>query len=274
VIETRAEMAEIRSALAAEFRTAIDDACARIGAVLDPASPTTDFLVALAAEVRTAETAPASVPYPELADPDRYWAASVLPQIRALRDQVGTIIEWLESRVITTMEVAERELKLMVDEAMRGGGVNPLADRRDLEAALHERCNELHDQMAALLTVMPDPGPVVSARQWLSDAMQAQASADVDSLKTRYLAEAGGDDAHQQFAEQQWTETYLDRVAHRLALLAGAPPWRHQELALIGYERTVTACGEALQSAVGRLQAPLAGIPDILLERFDQGLGD
>lgn len=269
MMEMRAEVAEIREALAAEFRVAVEDARARVAAVLDPAVPTTEFLAALATELRRAEADPSAVPYPELADPDQYWHASVQPQTQTLRDQVGTILEWLESRVIATMEVAERDLKLMVDEAVADLGHNHVADRADLEAALHERCTELHHQMAELLDVLPDPAPFAAVRAAHAESLRAQASVDVDALKPRYLAEAGGDEAHQRFAEQQWSETYADRVAHRFAMLAATTPWRHQELALVGYERARSDCEAAVEAAVARLQAPLGGIPAILLERFD-----
>lgn len=270
--ETCTEVVEIRDALAAEFSDAVDDARARVAAVLEPAEPNAEFLAALAAEVRRAEADPSSVPYPELADPDQYWRASVQPQTQTLRDQVGAILEWLESRVIATMEVAERELKMMVDEAVGGLGANHLADRAELERALQERCNDLHHQMAELLHVLPDAAPFAGLRADHAEAMRAQAAADVDSLKPRYLAEAGGDDAHQRFAEQQWSETYGDRVAHRLAMLAAATPWRHQELALVGYERARGDCEAVMEEAVTRLQAPLGGIPQILLERFDDAV--
>ena len=272
--ETRVDVMEIRDALAAEFRVAVDDARARVAAVLEPAEPTSEFLAALAAEVQRAEADPTSVPYPDLADPDQYWHASVQPQTQTLRDQVGTILEWLESRVIATMEVAERDLKLMVDEAVGAIGPNHVADRGELERALQDRCNELHHQMAELLHVLPDPVPFAALRAGQADAIRMQAEEDVDSLKPRYLAEAGGDEAHQRFAEQQWSETYADRVAHRLAMLAAATPWRHQELALVGYERARLDCEAAVEEAVARLQAPLGGIPEILLERFDSAVSE
>ena len=269
MMETRADVAEIREALAAEFRVAVDDARARVVAVLEPALPTAEFLTALAAELNRAEADPTAVPYPELADPDQYWQASVQPQTQTLRDQVAAIVEWLESRVIATMEVAERDLKIMVDEAVNAVGANHLADRAELERSLHERCSDLHHQMAELLHVLPDPRPFAAVRAAQGEALRAQAASDVDALKPRYLAEAGGDEAHQQFAEQQWSETYGDRVAHRLAMLAATTPWRHQELALVGYERALADCAAVVEASVGRLQAPLGGIPEILLERFD-----
>lgn len=270
--ETSAEVMEIRAALAAEFRAAVADARARVAAVLEPARPSTEFLGALADELRRAEADPSSVPYPELADPDQYWAVSVQPQAQALREQVEKIIEWLEARVIATMEVAERDLKLVVDEAVADVGPNHVAARSELEAALNDRCTELHHQMAELLHVLPDPGPFDATRQAHAAAMHAQATADVDALKPRYLAEAGGDEAHQRFAEQQWSETYGDRVAHRAAMLAAATPWRHQELALIGYERAAAECEAAVEASVSRLQAPLAGMTAVLLDRFDTAL--
>lgn len=264
--DTRTEAAEIRTTFTTELRDAVEGARAKIAAVLEPATPSEEFLFALAEEVRRAETAPDSVPYPELAEPDRYWDASVIPQIRTLGERLAVIVEWLESQVIAAMAVAERGLRLMVEDA---------ADSRDpsarsaLEAALTERCEELHAQMGDVATVLPDAGPLSRARQALVDAVQSQAAADVDTLRSHYLAEAGGDEAHQRFAEQQWAETYGDRVTHRAAMLAAVTPWRHQEMALVGYERSVSACAENLEATVARLRMPLRDIPTLLLDEFD-----
>jgi len=268
--DTRTEAAEIRTAFATELRDAVENARARIAAVLEPATPSEEFLSALAEEVRRAETAPDSVPYPELADPDRYWDASVIPQVRTLRERLEVIVEWLETRVIATMVVAERGLRLMVEAAVDSR--DPSA-RTALEAALTERCGELHAQMGDVATVLPDPEPLSRARRALVDAVQSQAAADVDSLRSHYLAEAAGDEAHQRFAEQQWAETYGDRVAHRAAMLAAVTPWRHQELALVGYERSVAACVEDLEATVVRLRTPLRDIPTLLLDEFDAAVG-
>ncbi len=274
VTETRADVAAIREALAAEFGVAVNEARARLAAILEPALPTVAFLAALASELNQAEADSRSVPYPELADPDQYWHGSVKPQMRTLREQVAAIVEWLDDRVVAAMEIAERELNIMVDEAVNGLGINHLADRAELERLLHERCSELHRQMAKLLQVLPDPAPFAAVRAAYSENLRAQAVNDVDALKLRYLAEAGGDEAHQRFAEQQWSETYGDRVTHRLAMLAAISPWRHQELALVGYERTLADCEAAVEESITRLQSPLGGLPGLLLERFDRAIND
>lgn len=262
-------MSEVELALAAEFRSAINDAQGRIAAVLDPACPTVEFLDALDAELRQAASDPDSVPYPELVDPDSYWEASVKPQARAVRTAAVTILEWLESRVINTMGVAEADLKQLVDTAASDPGVNSEATRTDLERQVGERCGALRHQMAELLDVLPSLEPMERARARYLDSLRATAAADVDGLKVVYLREAGGDDAHQRFAEQQWSETYSERIAHREALLAAAAPWRHQELALVGYERARTEVEGLVESAVARLQAPLGGMTGLLIARFD-----
>ncbi len=194
-------MSEVEQALAAEFRAAIDDARGRISAVLEPACPTEAFLHALTAELGKAEVDPASVPYPELVDPDVYWEASVKPQARALRVAVVAIVEWLEQRVINTMTVAESDLKQLVDVAVADPGANVMAARAELEKRLRDRSSALHHQMAELLEVLPPRALLDQARAAHADSLRAAATADVDSLKAAYLREAGGDDAHQSFAE-------------------------------------------------------------------------
>ena len=262
-------MSEVELALAAEFRSAIDDAGARIASVLEPQCPTAEFLDALQGELEQAASDPASVPYPDLVDPESYWEASVKPQARALRASVVTIVEWLESRVINTMEVAEADMKQLVDTAAADPGLDPEATRARLEDRLGERCGTLRHQMAELLDVLPSRTPLDDARSAYRDSLRATAADDVDGLKVAYLRDAGGDDAHQQFAEQQWSETYSDRIAHREALLAATSPWRHQELTLVGHERAWAEVEALVEAAVTRLQRPLGGMTDLLIARFD-----
>lgn len=259
-------------ALTDEFRSAIDDARERVAAVLTPACPTTAFLAALREEVLRAINAPDSVPYPELADPDAYWEATVKPQAKSLRSAVEAIINWLEERIITTMEVAEADLKAIVDAAAAAPGLDPEAARAELADVVDARCRELHHQMAEVLGVIPDRIALEQAKAGSAEAMRDAATADVESLKPAYLRDAGGDEEHQRFAEQQWSETFADRVAHREALLAGAPPWRHMELALVGYERALAEVERMVEETTVRLQAPLTGMHALLLERYDQTL--
>ncbi len=262
-------MTEVEKALAAEFRAAVEDARARVGALLEPACPNVTFLKALADELSKAANSPDSVPYPELVDADAYWEASVKPQAKALRDGVLGIVEWLENRVINTMEVAETDLKQTVDLAGADPGSNPTAMRSEINDRVAGRCSALHHQMAELLDVLPDRGPLDQARAVHDEALLRQATSDVEGLREAYLRDAGGDDAHQAYAAQQWSETFADRVAHRRALLAAGAPWRHQELALVGYERARTECDSLVEAAVTRLQAPLSGMQQLLMERFD-----
>jgi len=269
VLKAHESMSEVQVALAEEFRSAIDDASARISAILDPARPTAEFLAALEAELLQAASDPASVPYPDLIDPESYWEASVKPQARAIRSSVVTIVEWLESRIINTMEAAEADLKQMVDTAAADPGLEPETTRADLRRRLEERCGALRHQMAELLAVLPSREPLDGVRSNYHDSLRSAATADVDGLKMAYLRDAGGDESHQRFAEQQWSETYSDRIAHREAMLSAATPWRHQELALVGYERARNEVEGVVEAAVARLQAPLGGITGLLIARFD-----
>ncbi len=266
-------MSDVEQALAAEFRTAVDDARARVGSLLEPACPNVTFLKALSEELSRATSDPQSVPYPELVDPDTYWEASVKPQAKALRDGVLGIVEWLEHRIIQTMEVAETDLKQMVDLAGADPGSNPQAMRSEINDRVGKRCTALHHQMAELLNILPDRAPLDEARAAHDDALMRRSTTDVEGLRDAYLRDAGGDDAHQAYAAQQWSETFADRVAHRQALLAGAAPWRHQELALVGYERARAESESLVEAAVARLQAPLSGMQQLLMERFDSAVG-
>lgn len=260
---------EVENALAAEFRAAVADARARVGALLEPACPDVTFLKALSDELAKAAAEPTSVPYPELIDPDTYWEASVKPQAKSLRDGVLGIVEWLENRVIKTMEVAEADLKQIVDLAAAETESNPEATRREISDCIATRCTALHHQMAELLDVLPDRAALDEARAAHDEALVRRATTDVEGLRDAYLRDAGGDDAHQAFAAQQWSETFADRVAHRQALLAGAAPWRHQELALVGYERARAESESLVEAAVARLQSPLGSMQQLLMERYD-----
>ncbi|MDW3219289.1 MAG: hypothetical protein R8F63_11820 [Acidimicrobiales bacterium] len=259
-------------ALADEFRSAIDDARERVHAVLEPACPTPAFLQALREEVQRAMTTPDAVPYPELADADAYWDATVKPQSRSVRTAVEEIVSWLEQRIITTMEVAETDLKSLVDAAAADPGDDPTALRVLIAEEVGSRCLDLHHQMAEVLSVLPTSDTLDEARRHGDEAMRAQATADVESLKAAYLRDAGGDDAHQRFAEGQWSETFAERVNHRCSMLAGQPPWRHQEFALVGYERARSEAERIVEESAVRLQAPLRGLQELLLERYDAGV--
>lgn len=269
--EREARATEI--ALATEFRAAIDDARERIAAVLEPARPTAAFLAALRDEVRRAIEDPSSVPYPELADPDAYWDATVKPQSRSLRANVAAIVEWLEQRIITTMEVAEADLKSLVDNAAADMGADHRALRVLVGEEIDARCLELHHQMAEVLSILPVDNAVAAAREAAEDAIRGRATADVEGLKTAYLRDAGGDESHQAFAAQQWSETFAERVNHRQTMLAAQAPWRHQELALVGYERARSEIDRLVEETTMRLQAPLRGIPALLLARYDEAVG-
>lgn len=260
-------------ALATEFRAAIDDARERIAAVLEPARPTAAFLAALRDEVLRAIEDPSSVPYPELADPDAYWDATVKLQSRSLRANVAAIVEWLEQRIITTMEVAEADLKSLVDNAAADVGADHGAQRILVGEEIDARCLELHHQMAEVLSILPVDTAVAAARVTAEDAIRGRATADVEGLKIAYLRDAGGDDAHQRFAAQQWSETFAERVSHRQTMLAAQAPWRHQEFALVGYERARAEIDRLVEETTMRLQAPLQGIPALLLARYDEAVG-
>ena len=255
--------------LAEELRSAIDDARARLGALLDPACPTRNFLEALGEELSRAVSEPDSVPYPDLVDPDAYWNASVKPQSTSLRRSAGEIVAWLEDRVVATMTVAEQDLKSMVERAAEQTGLDYTTARAELADRVDRRCMALHHLLAEALHILTPADRLHEARSWMEGDLRVAATADVEGLKEAYLREAGGDDAHQQFAEQQWSETFADRVAHREALLRGEIPWRHLELALVGYERTRAELEQLVEDAVARLQAPLLDMRALLVERYD-----
>ncbi|MBT5849489.1 MAG: hypothetical protein HOH36_03530 [Acidimicrobiaceae bacterium] len=263
-------MTEVELSVAVEFRTAMADARARVASLLEPACPNVAFLNALRAELANASADATSVPYPELLDPDTYWKASVNPQAKVLRHGVIGVIEWLQDRVIETMELAETELKQIVDFSAANPGPNMHATRTELRNRITQLCDSLHQQMAELLDLLPDRVPLDEARAANNAALTRRATVDVEGLENAYLREAGGDDAHQTYAAEQWSETFADRVAHRQALLAGASPWRHQELALISYESTWQESESLVDAAVTRLQAPLSMMQQLLMERFDE----
>jgi hypothetical protein len=263
----------VGSSCTEEFSAAIAEARERVAAVLVPACPTTSFLAALRDEVERAIITPDAVPYPELADPDAYWAATVRPQARHSRRAVSEIVTWLEERIVGLMGSVETELKDLVDEAGAGSSVNLAEARARVSEQVEARCSELSAWMEQVRTLLPDDRSYVEAREAATEAIRARATADVEGLRGAYLRDAGGDEAHQRYAAEQWEATFGERVAHRESMLVGQAPWRHQELALVGYERARAECLRMVEEATARLQAPLARFPALLLERFDGSVG-
>jgi len=251
------------------LRDLIADASARIDAEMNPACPTIGFLNALTDEISAAVADPSSVPYPELIDPDVYWEASVRPLGSAMCTSVDEILAWLESGVISIMEVAETDMKTTVGSAADAGGTDPAALRASLSDEMDRRCLELHHLMAEILSVVPDAARHEWAREEFENRLEARAVADVDALKSAYMEAAGGDEAHQRYAEQQWSETHGERVAYRQALLRAEAPWRHQEIALVGYERSFAQVRQATETVVERLQAPLGDMSALIMQRYD-----
>ncbi len=256
--------------VAREIRRVIADTRERLRAVVDADRPSTGYLEALRDELLAGAADPSAVEYPELLDPGAYWTASIAPRIRAVRRAARTMIADLEERIVAAMGDAEAGLKALVDESAAA----PEASTRRGEVVdrVSDRLVRLHHLMAEVLDIVPDRGPLDEAKRWLDDQRLAAAMRDVDGLKSAYLAEAGGDDAHQLHAERQWSETYAQRVAHRDALLRAELPWRHQELAVVGHEQVLDAVAELVEETVARLQAPLGPMRDALVARFDDAV--
>ncbi len=56
-------------------------------------------------------------------------------------------------------------------------------------------------------------------------------------------------------------------------MLAAQAPWRHQEFALVGYERARAEVERLIDDTTQRLQSPLTGMQALLLERYDAAVG-
>ena len=56
---------------------------------------------------------------------------------------------------------------------------------------------------------------------------------------------------------------------HRQSMLAAQAPWRHQEFALVGYERARAEIDRLVEQTTVRLQTPLRDLQALLLERYD-----
>lgn len=262
-------MTDTQQIVEQRLRDAVSEAAHRIATEMDPACPTIEFLSELAVEIERATSDPASVPYPHLLEPDAYWKASVQPQCVALRSVLSEILSWLEEGVVSIMGVAEIDMKAKVELAASGLGIDRGSARDSLEQEMASHCTKLHHLMAEILTVGSLPDELRQAREFFHDSLRTAAVVDVAALKSAYLREAGGDDDHQKFAEEQWSDTHSDRVAHREALLRAAAPWRHQELALTGHERVAEFLDDEVGQVVVRLQAPLNDMSRLLMERFD-----
>lgn len=268
-------MAQVQSTEAAALRgvrervaEVIDDARRLVADIVDPACPTAGFLAALAEELVRATTAPGSAEFPELIEPDAYWEATVKPQSRSVRRAVAEVIEHTEARLAEAASEVESALRVRVDAA-HGGGLGEA--RTNVVDEIAVTCQGLHHLMAEMIRIVPSDKAVTVARSALEEGRRRRAVADVEALKPAYLREAGGGEGHQRFAEQQWSETFAERVAHRDTLLRGEVPWRHQELAVVGHERTMTDVRAMVDEAVVRLQEPLMSMGERMVRRYDTG---
>lgn len=253
----------------ARIREVIDDARERVEAIVEPAIPTASFLAALAEELAAATRDPSSAEYPELVDPDAYWEAAVKPQSRSVKRSVGAVLEYAETHIAGQVAAAEVELGARVDQwAGTASPDDPMARGRVIDEIANE-CQSLHHLVAQLIGVLPPRDELQLAHDALDEARRQKAITDVEALKPVYLREAGGDEEHQRYAEQQWSETFADRVSHRDMLLRGEVPWRHQELAIVGQERTRDQLSEMVDAVVARLQQPLLEVGARLVRRYD-----
>jgi hypothetical protein len=249
------------------IRSVIEDASRRVTAIVEPAVPTASFLAALADELGAAMADPSSVAHPELVDPDAYWEAAIKPQSQSVRRAVGAVLEYTESHIEAHLATAEAELEVMVDE--RAATAADPGDRAKVIDDIATHCQVLHHLVAELIGILPSRDQLDRAREALDEARRQRAVTDVGALKPVYLREAGGDEEHQRFAEQQWSETFSDRVAHRDLMLRGEVPWRHQELAIVGHERTCDQLDTMVNDMVTRLQQPLLEVGARLVRRYD-----
>lgn len=249
------------------IREVIEDATRRVAAIVEPAVPTPSFLAALGDELNAAAADPSSVSHPELVDPDAYWEAAIKPQSQSVRRAVTAVLEYAESHIEAHLATAEAELEAMVDQ--RATAAPDPGERAEVIDDIASHCQVLHHLVAELIGILPPRDDLAVAHEALDEARRQRAVADVEALKPIYLREAGGDEEHQRFAEQQWSETFSDRVSHRDLMLRSEVPWRHQELAVVGHERTCDQLDTMVDEAVTRLQQPLLEVGARLVRRYD-----
>ena len=252
----------------ARIREIVEDVRERVNEIVEPAIPSAAYLAALGDELAAASTDPSSVDHPELVDPEEYWAAAIKPQGQSVRRSVGAVMEYAEKRISAEVTMAEAELEAHIDERAAAASEDANA-RGDVIDDIAAHCQVLHHLVAELIGVLPSREMVELAHQALDEARRQRAVSDVEALKPMYMREAGGDDAHQQFAEQQWSETFAERVSHRDLMLRGEIPWRHQELAVVGYDRTREQLETLIDETVTRLQQPLLEVGSRLVRRYD-----
>ena len=262
--------AEISHDIANSLSAAAAEACQRIDAILEVLLPTPEYMTALKVELAAAAQDPSSVPYPDLVDPDRFWDIAVRPQLRAIYDQVTTVFAWLEAQVVGVMSVAEREMRVTVEEAIGRRSADVAADRADLEQRLTHYCGEVAAQIDGFGSILQENPLFTRAQQAFDESLITKSASDVDGLHEAYLRDAGGDEAHQALAQQEWEATYDERVAFRKALLEAEQPWRHQSLSIAGYRRAWDGTRAMLDQLCVNLKAPLNGIPRFLIEDFDR----
>ena len=253
----------------ARIREIVEDARERVNEILEPAIPTAAFLAALGDELAAAAADPSSVEHPELVDPDAYWEAAIKPQGQSVRRAVAAVMEYAEKRISSEVTMAEAELEVHIGERAAMASPDDANARAEVIDDIATHCQVLHHLVAELIGALPSQENHELAHQALDEARRQRAVSDVEALKPMYLREAGGDEAHQQFAEQQWSETFADRVAHRDQMLRSEVPWRHQELVVVGYDRTREQLETLIDETVIRLQQPLLEVGARLVRRYD-----
>lgn len=251
------------------IREVVEDARRRVEAIVEPATPSASFLASLGDELSAADADPESVPHPQLVDPQEYWDAAIKPQNQSVRRSVSAVLDYAESHIGAHVAAAEAELKVIISEQAAAVSPDDAGARAAVIDDIANHCQQLHHLVAELISVLPSREPLELARQALDEARRLRAVSDVEALKPMYLREAGGDEDHQQFAEQQWSETFADRVSYRDLMLRSEVPWRHQELAVIGHERTRDQFDALVDDVVARMQEPLLDVGARLVRCYD-----
>ena len=241
--------------------------------LLDKAQPTPAMLRALADELHKGAANPRSVSHPELLDPDVYWQQAVWPQASAAVRHARAVLAEASEELRPSVLAAERDLGTWLEQYVADEGAahaaDPTAAREAAIDAIAERCEQLHNTVAAIAVLRPATDGVERLRADLDANRRRQAEADVRKRRPEaLLPDLDPDDARAVLAADADAV-----VARRDAELRGELPWRHQELAVFAHEQARYTLAADVDLMVERLTDPILEMGQRLVVRYDELTG-
>jgi hypothetical protein len=232
-------------------------------AVADRAQPTAPMMRALADELERARTAPRSVAHPELVDPDKYWELALWPQAAATVRDARSVLVQVAAEMHPIVEGSERVLEDWLDELVVLSepvrAADPVHARDVVIDAIANACQALHRTVDMIRALSLDCSALDQLTAEVLVQRRRRAEAFVRALDAGLPGVPTVDPAG-----------FEARVAARNAELAAEVPFRHEDLALAAHRQARTAINAEIANLVEALTAPILGIGERLVARYDR----